>query len=487
MRAVIQAVLAAGLLAGCAALGPEYQRPGITLPQSYPDTPSGQARGETGGEARVEAVGAPLRSDWWTLYGDAKLNELVAGALERNADVRLAVARIEEADANLREADAAFLPQVDLNAVQTRSRISSTQATPLPASVPPVRSNVRLTASTSFEMDLWGRLRRGAEAVRAQALGTRYAKDVVTLSLAGLTAQAYFSLRSLDAQIQATRQTLVSRQEALDYVRRRARGGVSSDLDVSQAEGARADSAAQLRDLVRQRELVLHQLATLVGKLDLVIVETGADALLSLPLPPLPPAGLPSALLERRPDIRVAEQVLMSSNAQIGVAKAAMMPTISLTGADGWESKALSSLLQGTSNIWSLGFALNLPIFDAGRFQARTDAAIARDRQSLASYQKSIASAFREVADALSSVEQTSAAEADYQIRVTATRRTLYLARLRYDAGYSGYLEVLDAQRSTQDAELAFVRNRQARLAVSVDLMKALGGGWTPEATSAKP
>ena len=461
--------LALALLAGCAPVGPDYQRPSYELPQAFPGS--------------APTPGASLRADWWTLYGDARLNELVSLALERNSDIRIAVARIEEADANLREANATFLPQIDLNAVPARSRISSTQATPLPGTVSPVRSNVRMTASTSFELDVWGRLRRGVASVRAQALATRYATDVVSLSLAGLTVQAYFSVRSLDAQLAATRQTLKTREEALDYVRRRARGGIASDLELSQAESARADSAIQLKDLQRQRSLAENQLATLTGRLDLSV--PGGD-LLALPVPPLPPAGLPSALIERRPDIRQAEQALVSANAQIGVARAAMLPTISLTGVDGWESKALSSLLQGTSGIWSLGFALSLPIFDWGRLDARADAAVARERQALASYQKSIETGFREVADALANAQQTTAAEADYQVRVEASRRTLRLAKLRYEAGYSGYLEVLDAQRTANDSELAFVRNRQARLSASVDLMKALGGGWSAE-TPAKP
>lgn len=465
MKARPALLLTAVLLVGaCAPVGTDYVRPSYELPQSFPEA------GYT--------PGAALRTDWWTLYGDAKLDELVVSAFERNSDVRLAVARIEEADANLREANAAFLPQIDLNAVPARSRISTTQATPLPGSVPVVRNNLRLTASTSFELDFWGRLRRGVEAVRAQALGTRYAKDVVTLSLAGLTAQAYFSLRSLDAQIGATKATLASRDEALTYVRNRARGGIASDLDVSQAESARSDSAAQLKDLVRQRALAEHQLATLTGRLDLDL--PGAD-LMALPVPPLPPAGLPSGLLDRRPDIRQAEQALVSANAQVGVAKAAMLPTISLTGTDGWESKALSSLIQGTSAIWSLGFALTLPIFDSGRYEARTDAAIARQHQAIAAYQKAIETGFREVADALSNVQQSTAAEDDYRVRLEATRKTLRLAKLRYEAGYSAYLEVLDAQRTANDAELAFVRNRQLRLSASVDLMKALGGGWTPD------
>ena len=461
---------AALALAGCAPVGPDYVRPDFALPQAYRDAPG--------------SPGAPLRVDWWTLFGDAKLNDLVASALARNSDVRLAVARIEEADANLREANATFLPQVDLNTVPTRSRISSTLATPLPAGIPVVRDNVRLTATTSFELDFWGKLRRGVEAVRANALGTRYAKDVVVLSLAGLTAQAYFSLRSLDAQIASTRQTLASRDEALTYVRNRARGGIASDLDLSQAETARADSAVQLRDLLRQRALAEHQLGILTGRLDLA--DPGGD-LMALPAPPLPPPGLPSDLIARRPDIQQAEQALIAANAQIGVARAAMLPTISLTGLDGWESKALSSLVQGTSAIWSLGFALTLPIFDWGRLEARTDAAIARQHQQVALYQKSIETGFREVADALANTQQTTQAEADYVTRLEAARRALRLAKLRYESGYSAYLEVLDAQRTANDAELAFVRNRQLRLSASVDLMKALGGGWAPEMAGKYP
>jgi multidrug efflux system outer membrane protein len=337
--------------------------------------------------------------------------------------------------------------------------------------------------STSFELDFWGKLRRGAESVRAQALGTRYARDVVALSLAGLTAQTYFSLRSLDAQLAVTRRTLTSREQYLDFIRRRARGGIASGLDVAQAEASQADSASTLKDLLRQRSLAEHLLGALTGRLDIAVAD---GDLLALPVPPLPPTDLPSSLIERRPDIQQAEQALVSANAQIGVARAAMLPTISLTGNDGWESKAFSSLLQSGSRIWSLGFALSFPIFDAGRYAALSDAAKARAQQSVASYQKSIETGFREVADALTNSQLTAAAEGDYQVRVQAARSALRLARLRYEAGYSAYLEVLDAERTANEAELAFVRNRQSRLSASVDLMKALGGGWAPQ-PAAKP
>ena len=456
---------AVALLAACAAVGPDYERPAIDLPQSY--AAPGQAAGA------VEAA-------WWKLYRDPALDSLVERTLERNTDIRLAVARIEEADANLREAGASFLPQIDLGAAASRSTVSTTGAVPVPSSVPVMRNNTRLTASTAFELDFWGRLRRTLEAARAQALGTRYAKDVVSLSLAGLTSQAYFSLRSLDVQIALTRETLAVREEYLGIVRSRAAGGVASDLDVNQAIVARADAAVQLRDLQRQRTLVEHQLGALSGKLDLALAQSAT--LLSLPVPPAPPPGLPSTLLERRPDVRQAEQQLIASNAQIGVARAAMLPTLSLTGLYGGESRALSTLLDSGSGIWSLGFGLALPVFDWGRLAARADAAQARAQQSLAAYQKAIETAFREVADGLTNLEQTTAAEEDLQARATAARATLGLARARYEAGYSPYLELLDAQRTANDADLAVVRNRQNRLSASVDLMKSLGGGWAAQA-----
>jgi multidrug efflux system outer membrane protein len=453
----------AALLAGCA-VGPDYRRPEIELPARFQDA--------------KEAPAAVIDAEWWKLYGDARLNEMVEGALARNTDVRIAIARIEEADAQLREAGAAFLPEIDLGASGSRQRFSSTTATPVFPGIPMIRNNVRLALSTAFEIDFWGRLRRTLEAARAQAVGTRYAKDVVTLTVAGLATQSYFALRSLDAQIELTRSTLESRQAALDLVRRRAEGGIASGLEVSQTESARADAAIQLRELARQRALVEHQLGALTGRLD-AAVPRKAD-LLAMPLPPLPPAGLPSDLLQRRPDIQQAEQQLVAANAAIGVARAAMFPSLSLTGALGDESKAFSTLLDSGSRIWSFGFGLTLPIFDWGRIGARVDAAQAREHQLVAAYQKSIETAFREVADALTSSQMSADAEEDLRVRADAARNSFKLAQLRYEAGYSAYLEVLDAQRTLNEADLAVVRNRQARLAASVDLMKALGGGWKP-------
>ncbi|MGZ5082931.1 MAG: efflux transporter outer membrane subunit [Usitatibacter sp.] len=466
MRKLVPA-LAAAALAGCA-IGPDYSRPAIDLPAAYPS-----------GEAGAEAVPG-VAEKWWTLYGDATLDELVASALQRSPDVELAVARIEEANAQLREANAAFLPEIDLGGNATRSRVSAGTAFPNPP--PLVRNDVRLQLTTAFELDFWGRLRRGNEAARALALGSRYGREVVMLSLESLVAQAYFSLRSVDTQIDLSSSTLASRRDAVDVVGARVRGGLASDLDLNQASIAVIDASLQLQELQRQRELAEHQLALLTSRLDLRVPPA---PLLAMPmaLPRLPAAGLPSSLLERRPDIRQAEQILVSANAQVGVAKAAYFPTVSLLASDGGESVALASIMAGPARIWSIGVGAAMPILDWGRTSARVQGAEARKSEAIATYRKTTETAFQEVADALTNVRLSDAAQRELEDRAAMSRDTLQIVGARYRSGLSAYLEVLDAQRTLNDAELAVVRNRLLLLNASVALMKALGGGWRPDAS----
>ena len=457
MRFLVTVAMAL-MLAGCM-VGPDYQRPSTELPSAFPGAEN---------TAGIE----PVRSDWWRLFDDALLDELVATALAANIDVAQAVARIEEADANLRAVNAALFPEIDLSGGANRTANSAKVAAP---SAPIVRNDLRLALSASFELDFWGKLRRATEAARAQGLSTRYAKEVVTLSIAALTSETYFSLRALDAQVSATRATLMTRDQTLAIVRRRAEGGLASDLEVRQAEGAQSDAAFQMNELLRERALAEHLLGTLTGRLDLAILP---GDLAHLPLPALPPAGLPSALLERRPDIRAAEQQLVAANAQIGVAKAQLFPTITLTGDFGGERKALAGLFTVPGRIWTLAAGLSAPIFEAGKLSALVDVQRARERQALAAYQKTIQTAFREVEDALTNVQRYAALEGNAQASVTAAREALRLANVRYDAGYTGFLDVLDSQRTLNGAELALIRSRQNLLSAAVDLMKALGGGW---------
>jgi multidrug efflux system outer membrane protein len=455
-------VLLAFALAGCIKVGPDYTRPDVVaLPAGYP-TPA------AAGEAVVPA-------DWWTLYSDATLNDLVASARKANADVRLAAARVQEAEAVLREARAALFPDVGAGYNFSRSRVSTSSVPPPPAGTIIRPSHQLALASTSFELDFWGKFARASEAAQANLLNSRLSQDTVALTLAGATAQTYFALRSLDSQVMVLDLSIKIREDSLMIARARLAAGLASELDVYQAEGALADALFQRRDAARNRALVERQLAQLTGRLDLRLM---AGEVFALPLPPVPPPGLPSTLLERRPDIRAAEQTLVSFNAQIGVARAAMFPTLSLTGFLGFQSAEFSELLSSNARVWTLGAGLAGPIFDAGRRGARVAQAEARREQAVAAYQRAIETGFREVAEALVNVSESAGAEDELRGRLEAARKALELSRLRYESGYSPYLEVLDAQRTANDAAITFVRNRQARLAFTVDLMKALGGGW---------
>jgi multidrug efflux system outer membrane protein len=473
LRRALPGLLLALLLPGCA-IGPDYQRPKIDLPPAYPHAFDSDTQ---------DAEQGRVAQQWWTLYGDTTLNDLVTLTLKNNADLRMALAQIDEAEAILAETGANLVPEIDLDASNTKARTSSLTAQPLPPGTPLLTRSSRITLSTAFELDLWGKLRRATQSARAQVLSSRYARDVTALTLAGTTARTYFTLRALDTQIAVTRETLASRDESLQVVKNRARGGLASDLDVYQAQGVRSDAALQLSELQRQRALVEHQLGSLTGTLNLKI---DVGDVMSLGLPALPAAGLPASLLERRPDVQQAEQDLIAANAQIGVAKAALLPTFTLSGSYGGHSEKSKNLYEEGARIWSAGPSVHLPIFDVGKYRARTRQAEARQRLSAAAYQKAVETAFREVADALANLEHTSVAVEDTLTKVNAARNALRLSRLRYETGYSAYLDVLDAQRSANAAELALVQNRQALLSYSIDLMKALGGGWSPSRDAAQ-
>ena len=454
--------VAAVLLASCKSVGPDYQRPLLPVPAKY-------------GEAANPAT-AEVSNTWWTLYQDQTLNDLISNALQNNTDIKLSVARIEEADAVMQEVGAALFPQVDLNMNSSRSRVTAVGANP--ALINP-RSNYRGQLGTSFELDFWGKLQRAKESARAQALASRYAKETVKLSLTGLVASNYLLLRSLEAQINLTQSNSKSRNESLELTKRRLEGGVASALDVYQAEVASANMRAQLAELTRLRALSLHQLSVLTGILDLNIV--AADISL-MPIPPIPPSGLPSSLLEARPDVRQAEEQMIAANANIGVAKAALYPTISLTANMGGESLALGDILKSAARIWTGGVNLYLPIFDAGKNTARITQATAKQKQTLATYEAAIQNAFREVNDALVNLRQNTERENALNLSQTTAKKALDISENRYKSGYSGYLEVLDAQRVYNDNALAFIQSRQARLVASVSLFKALGGGWQAQA-----
>lgn len=462
----VYVVVAALFLSGCQSIWPDYLRPKVDVPAQYV---------EPGQQNSTEIL---VANNWWTLYQDQELNALVDKALSNNKDIKLAVARIDEADAALREAGGYLYPQVDLNSAARRSRVTEAGATQQVFNNP--RSNYNVQLSSTFELDFWGKLRRAKEAARAQALSSRYARDTVVLSLTGLVTSNYLTLRSLESQIAIAQENLKSRDASLALTKRRLEGGVSSALDVQQAQVASSNLSAQIADLNRLKSLTLHQLAVLTGDLNLAVtgLKTTGASLQALPIPPTPPAGLPSSLLEARPDVKQAEEQMVAANANIAVAKAALYPTISLTATFGGESMELSDVLKSAARIWSGGVTLNLPIFDAGKLNARVDQASARQKQTLASYEGAIQNAFREVNDALVNLRQYTEREQALFISQESAKKALELSENRYQSGYSSYIDVLEAQRAYNDSGLAFVQSRQARLIASVDLFKALGGGW---------
>ena len=453
-------------LVACQMVGPDYFRPKQTLPASYQESQASDA---------AEAV----INQWWTLYNDEVLNDLISKASKNNTDLKIAVARIEEADGYMREVGAALFPQVNVDSSASRYKVTELGATPLFNGMSPTRSNYNVKLSTTFELDFWGKLRRAQESAKAQALASRFAKDTVDLSLKSLVTGDYLLLRSLEAQIELSKASMKSREDSLALTQRRLEGGVSSALDVHQAEVAYNNLKAQLADLTRQRAIIEHQLAVLAGDLDLKIA---AGDIQSLPIPPVPPVGLPSTLLEARPDVRQAEQNLIAANAKIGVAKAALFPTISLTAGLGGESKDLGDVLKSAARIWNGGLSLNLPVFDSGRLSSKVDQASAEKKQLLASYERAVQNAFTEVNDALVNVRQNTEREAALNASQSSASKALEIANNRYKSGYTGYLEVLDAQRVFNDASLAYVQSRQARLTSTVELFKALGGGWSTKA-----
>jgi multidrug efflux system outer membrane protein len=455
------ALTATFLLAGCT-LGPDYVRPASTLPEQTLETSS---------EARAQA---PINPEWWTLFNDASLNNLVGQALAANQDLQAAIARLEAAEASAREAGAEFYPAIGASANGSRNR-SSGETVSGKNTGAQTYNNRRAALSLSYEVDLWGRIRRSNEAARAEALASQFGRDSIRLALIGQVANEYLALRSLDAQLQVTEQTLESRRQSLKIVQARLDAGSASALELAQAESVLSGAQAQLNQLKRQRALSENQLGLLTGQPGLKLA---ADTLERLPLPPTPPAGLPSSLLEARPDIRQAEEKLVAANARIGVAKAAYFPTIGLTGLYGGESMALSGLFSSSATIWSAALGLSMPIFDAGRTGARVDQASALQKENLATYRKTVQSAFREVNDALASLREYAEEEAAFKAQVAASQRALNLAQMRYEAGYSGYFDLLDSQRTLNSAQLLYLATRKNRLAAAVDLFKALGGGW---------
>jgi multidrug efflux system outer membrane protein len=465
LRLTHLAILLACALAGCT-VGPDYKRPVVQTPPAW--------------RYASDTAGSLADLDWWEVFQDPVLQRHIRSALEENKDLQVAAARVFEARAQLGVARAALFPEVNGSTSYANQRFSQRSfpfnALPSAAALNPQQDFYRTGLDMSFELDLWGRIRRATEAARADLFASEDNRQTIRTTLIGDVAQAYFDLLELDREAEIDRRTLASRQASLALVRRRFEAGLTSALDVRRAEQEVAVAAAAVPDVERRVVQTENRISILLGR-DPGPIARGT-LLEGQRMPPAVPAGLPSDLLERRPDVRQAEERLVAANARIGEAKAAFFPRISLTGMFGLESASLSDLFTGPARVWQVGPTLTVPIFNAGRIASNYQATEAREQQAMIQYRQTIQQAFREVEDALILHEKVRDIWTQRELRVTAARQALALANLRYSNGLSGYLDVLDAERQYLSAQIDLALTTRDRLAVVVQLYKALGGGW---------
>ncbi|HEY3328229.1 MAG TPA: efflux transporter outer membrane subunit [Novimethylophilus sp.] len=458
------------MLAGCANLNlfPPFQKPAVETPAAWPGLP-----------ANAKAYD---NAQWWKVYGDVTLNQLVEEALSHNEDIVIASARIDEARAQLTLADAETDPTLTATFTPSYSRSTQRGTNPLPPSFRARSRDYMARINASYEIDLWGKLRGATAAARANLLATEAARDTVRNSLTAQVAQGYFALLALDAQIETTRRTQETRQAALKLQQLRMQSGVSSEFEVRQVEADLATVQAQTPALERNRTQQQNALAILLGRSPREVVQgkvvRGSPA---APAEPVVPAGLPSELLLRRPDLREAEQRLIAANANIGVARAAYYPSITLTGYFGGESNSLADLFVGPARIFRFAGELLQPIFNGKRIGASVDVAKASEQQVLAQYRQAIASAFRDVQDALAAQQSAREVLVAEHAHVDALQKGLTLAKLRYENGISSQLDLLDAERNLLQAQLNLTEAERAQRAAVADLFKAMGGGWNSE------
>jgi outer membrane protein, multidrug efflux system len=457
-------IAAASLFAGCM-VGPNYHRPAVQTPTTFHDLSANP-------QAEVQAASyADL--PWWQVFQDPQLQELIRTALKQNYDLQLATERINAARAQVVITRSRLFPQVQGNGDFTGGKESNFQS----------RFNfLTLAADAAFQVDLFGQLRRATEASRAQLLATEDARQTVILTLVSDVASDYFSLLQLDLQLQISHDTVTTQIDSVKLTKLRVEHGVATKLDVLQAQQTLDTANAQIPDLERQIAQEEDAISILLGNYPQSI--SRGLPLVQQPLPPEVPPGMPSSLLERRPDIRTAEQVLVAANAEIGVAKAQFFPQISLTGSGGGafgRSSAFSGLMSSQLGIWSYGAQVSQPIFTGGALRGNLNLAKSENKQALISYQQTIQRAFGDVSDALIGYQKLHEVRLRQEDSVADLQESVRLSKMRYQGGTTTFLEVLDGQRALFAAELTLAQARGNEYQSLVQLYRALGGGWQEE------
>jgi multidrug efflux system outer membrane protein len=459
-RAIV-AMLVLGLIAGCA-VGPNYHRPDVKTPAVYRDL---------GESSPVQAQTASIADlPWWQVFQDPQLQELIRVALKQNYDLELATERINAERAQLAITRSNLFPQVSGDANFTGGREQNFQT---------YYNFLSLAADATFQLDFFGRLRRATQAARAQLMATEEAQHVVTLTVVSDVASDYFALLQLDLELQITRDTVTTQEGSVKLTSLRLSHGVATKLDVLQAQQVLDTANAQIPDLERQIGQEEDAINILLGNYPAGV--TRGRALADQALPPDVPPGLPSSLLERRPDIRQAEQLLVAANAEVGVAKAEFFPQISLTGSAGegfGRSSAFSDLMSSQIGIWSYGAQVSQPIFTGGALRGNLHLAESEREQALISYKEAIQHAFGDASDGLIGYQKLHEVRLRQEQLVDDLAESVRLSNMRYQGGTTTYLEVLDGQRSLYAAELTLAQARGSEYQSLVQLYRALGGGW---------
>jgi outer membrane protein, multidrug efflux system len=450
------------VLTGCT-MGPKYTRPPVEVPGAY------RGLAPDSGPQTSASVGD---EKWWTVFQDEQLQALIREALSQNYDVRIAATRVLQAQAVLGITRADQFPTITGGASGSNLRVPRTKNLPNFET-----SSNQVNLSLFWELDFWGKYRRATEAARATLLATEWGQKAVISSLVSNVASAYFQMLELDSEMEISRRTLTSRKESLRLVEIRARGGVTSLIDVRQSEQLVYTAAGSIPDLERRIEQQENLISILLGR-NPAPVTRGKPLVENPVVLPVVPAGLPSSLLARRPDIQAAEQQLIAANARIGVAKAAYFPEITLTAVGGYQSSALTSLFTGPAGFWNFGGQLLQPIFTGGRIRSNVRLTEAQKQETILIYQQSIQQAFREVSDSLVAYTKNQEFRAQQQLLTTAAEDATRLANVRYEGGATSYLEVLDSDTRYFDAQLGLAQAQLNERLALVQLYNALGGGW---------
>ncbi|CAG4895128.1 efflux transporter outer membrane subunit [Paraburkholderia saeva] len=451
-------------LGGCL-LGPDYVRPAVDVPATYRF-----AQGEAASIANTA---------WWQQFQDPVLDQLISTALLENRDVKVAAARVDEFRGQFVTTRSGLFPQVSAGADASRQRVSQSAGVPIPNGINPVYNQFDASVSVAWEIDLFGKVRRQTEAARANLLASEEGRRATILTLVSAVASAYINLRDLDRQLEIAQETVTSRDESVRVFTARFKGGEVSQMELAQSQSEYEAAKATVPQIEAQIGQQENALSVLIGRNPGAILRGREVSALGTPQIP---GGLPSELLERRPDVLQAEQALISENALIGAARALYFPSISLTGLFGSVSTQFSSLFTGPARVWSFAGTLAQPIFTAGNISGQVHQAEARQQEALYTYEKAIQVAFQEVEDALISVQKTHEQLDAQNNQVEALRTYARLARLRYEGGYTSYIEVLDAERSLFNAQLGYTQTQGAVLTSYVNLYKAMGGGWVLDA-----